>query len=106
MMIINIFRMALKFKYRIVKKEINSKAQFLTKRRISKLIIESILIMIHPSPFIVGKFMITFNPIVSSEIYYHYNDPLHLIQFYKIYIIIRSFLMLSPYSTNRARRVW
>jgi len=46
------------------------------------------------------------NEIFGREIYYHYNDIFQIISLSKIYIIFRSYLRMTEYSSTRSKRVW
>ena len=46
------------------------------------------------------------NDIFGDDIYYRYNDILQFVSLFKIYIIFRSYLRLTEYSSTRSSRVW
>jgi hypothetical protein len=61
----------------------------------------------HPSPFFLGRKLSFENVNLAGESLYHdINDIFHIMQVYKVYIIIRSLLTSSFYQSARAQRVW
>ena len=69
-------------------------------------VMESLLILVHPSPFLIGYQIPIYNRVIGATIYYNVNDFMHLAQIYKVYLIVRSLLIHSKYQSPRAQRVW
>lgn len=66
-------------------------------------IIRCLALFCHPSPFFLGKKLIFENVNLAGENLYHdVNDIFHIMQVYKVYIIIRSLLTSSQYQSARA----
>lgn len=105
MLIINILRYTLLNKFFIMKGKRPQGETLRSSGELSWVCFESFLIFMGPSPFLIGLRYYTENIIIASDIYYMYNDSLHIIQLYKTWLILRSVLTNSPYATNRAQRV-
>jgi len=107
LLFINLLRQWLKIQHQLsFEDKQQSDRSLLTKDQIFSQVIQSVLFLAHPSPFLIGKQIVIENPNIGSDIYYHYNDIFHILQCSKTYIIIRGILETSYFSSNRGRRVW
>jgi hypothetical protein len=105
MVIINYLRYKLMNKFFIMKGMRDPDATLKSVGIFNFVILESLIIFLGPSPFLIGRKYHTENIIIASDIYYMYNDSLHIIQLYKTWLILRSVLTNSPYANNRAYRI-
>jgi potassium intermediate/small conductance calcium-activated channel subfamily N protein 2 len=70
-------------------------------------LIRCIALFCHPSPFFLGKKLSFENVNLAGENLYHdINDIFHILQVYKVYIVVRALLTSSAYQSDRAQRVW
>ena len=106
MVVFNLIRKKMFHSFMIMKKKISPTDVLWTRTRLFWAGFESLVIFLHPLRMLVGKKHTVNNMIIASEIYYYYNDPLHIIQLYKVFIIMRSVFTNSYFSSNRAYRVW
>ena len=79
MIIINVLRYKLLNKLFIMKGKREPGETLSTAGELSWVYIESFLIFMGPSPFLIGLKYHTENIIIASDIYYMYNDSLHII---------------------------
>lgn len=105
MVIINIFRKVLTFRLAIFRLERPENARFFTRGIVIRLAMQSIMIALCPLPFFSKKNTCSMNKIVGKELCYKYNDFLHILQFYKLYFIIKSLTTNSDFSSASAYRV-
>ena len=105
MVIINILRYVLRNRFKIIKMEKPPGTTLWESGRMPFIITESLFILIGPCHWFIGKKFFTYNRIIAEEIYYMYNDILHVIQLYKIWLIARSILQNSRYASNRSHRI-
>lgn len=105
MVITNIFRKYLSFELSKLRLEINEDALFLTDSMIGKLVAQSAVMVMCPWPFFAEKSVCSINNILQKEVCYKYNDLFHVMQFLKLYFLIRSFTMYTLFSSSNAYRV-
>jgi hypothetical protein len=105
MIVFNILRTTLMNKFYIAKGMREPSSTLKSSGKLPWLCLESLLIFMGPSPFLIGMKYHTENIIIASDIYYMYNDSLHILQLYKTWLILRSVLTNSPFATNRAYRI-
>ena len=76
--------------------------------KVLKLLVLSYIYYLTPDYDWVGKeYRITQkNEIFGADIFYHYNDVLQIVSLFKIYIIFRSYLRMTEFSSTRSGRVW
>lgn len=104
--LVNLLRAVFYQQFLLIRGIKDESTPFFRKRDLIWLVIESILISLSPFTFFIGRKIIVSNAIIASDIYYFWNDFLHINQLYKVIIILRSFLRSSEFSSNRAYRVW
>lgn len=104
--LLNILRFFFFQHFYLLKQVKDKTKRFLRKRDYFFIAFETFIILCGPSVFIIGRQIFVNNMIIASDIYYFVNDFFHLIQLYKVIIILRSALRSSEFSSNRAYRVW
>lgn len=104
MVILNLFRKITSFNLKIIRLETNPNDEFLTKTKISEMILESILIMMCPLPFLSQQYFCPMNPNIDQEACYSYNDILHIAQLYKLFFIIKAFSITSEFANPSSYR--
>ena len=103
--VLNLLRQYLYFRFKQVKKMYSIKKNLWTWRRIVSLILQSLVILIHPNILLLGYKVTMYNKTVAAEVYYNLNDIALVFQYYKIFIIFRGILNNTYYSSNRAYRI-
>lgn len=103
--VLNLLRQYLYFRFKQVKKVYSIKKNLWTKTRIATLILQSVIILIHPNVLFLGYRITSYNRTVAANIYYNLNDIALVFQYYKIFIIFRGVVNNSYYSSNRAYRI-
>ena len=103
--VLNLLRQYLYFRFKQVKKMYSIKKNLWTWSRIINLFIQSLLILVHPNILLLGNRVTMYNKTVAAEIYYNYNDVALVFQYYKVFIIFRGLLNNTYYSSNRAYRI-
>lgn len=106
LMLANIGRKLLFFKFKSYHISKNDKKELWGFLRILHLILQSILILMHPNLFLFDREFHVENDLIGSSIYYQANDIFHFIQLYKLYICFRGLISMTFYSTTRSYRIW
>lgn len=73
--------------------------------RVLQLSIEIFIIILHPMSSLVGTTFQLFQTLDEVYLSHSYNDILSLLLIAKVYLIVRSFLTLTSYSSPRASRL-
>ena len=73
--------------------------------RVIQLSIEIFIMVLHPIDFLAGNTFKLFQTIDEVYLSHSYNDILSLLSIAKIYLVVRSFLTLTSYSSPRASRL-
>ena len=74
--------------------------------RFTSMIFEFILLFMQPYPFLVNKKHYVYNKLVDADIYYNWNDYLHLISLSKFIYLISAFLNTTKWKSSSADRIW
>lgn len=106
LVVINILRYILFEQFLFIKEIKDETMKFMRKRDYFWILMETFMILMGPFTFFIGETIVVNNMIIASDIYYFWNDYLHMNQLYKVIIILRSYLRSSEFSSNRAYRVW
>ena len=105
MIIINITRKILTFRLAKIRLEKPENTNFFTRSIVVGLSIQSFMIFLSPSPFLSNRVICSFNNTVNKELCYKYNDFLHILQFYKLYFIVKAFATNSQFSSSSSHRL-
>lgn len=104
MAVINIFRKLLTFKLEVLRLNRKEHNSFFTLKNMISLSISTILILICPMPFLNDKLHSSVNSATGKTIDYQYNDYLHILQFYKLYFIIKAFSANTRFASSSSHR--
>ncbi|KRX03311.1 hypothetical protein PPERSA_05669 [Pseudocohnilembus persalinus] len=95
--------------YQKSRKEVSQRSTLLNTGQIYHLILEFILVIIHPSPFLIGQKFTFVNswagPITQQQVHYFYNEILSLLGICKLFIVVRTLLLSTKWFSNSSNRV-
>ena len=74
--------------------------------RIKIILIECLLVVVHPYPFFVGDKLIYYNEAVGMHIYYHVNDFFQLFSLVRFVYFLTSILNISVWRSRSSYRIW
>lgn len=77
----------------------------ITSGRWIRVLINWVIILAHPYPFLVGKTTTMYNGIHEVEMVYHINDFLHMVSMIRIVKMGLKFINLTTWKSNSSRRV-
>ena len=103
--IFHYFKLKLEVDLLIYRKAVHPGTGILNVWRKRDLLPEFMLLLIHPSPFLVGNKIWFYNDIIKNNYYYHLNDFLSLIQSIKWAYITSQLIFRSEYANSRSNRV-
>ena len=69
------------------------------------ILVEWLILILQPYPFFINFTITTPNSYHKYDVEFHVNDFLAILSFGRIYILIRTALLLTPYMNNRANRL-
>ena len=76
-----------------------------TSKKILNILIEWAILILQPYPFFINFTITVSNSYHAYDVEYYVNDFLSILSFGRIYILLRTFLLLTPYMNNRANRL-
>lgn len=66
----------------------------------------TVLFLLQPYPFLIGIKVEMYNYSIEDLIFYHVNDFLHLLSFFRIMLALARLFNLSNWISNSSHRVW
>lgn len=94
------------YRFEKLRKTIRKESTFFSSGFLSAMMVEVIILLIHPSPFLVGVEIKYRSEINNMDLIYSVNDFLNLLVLLRIIVIVKVILMNSYWFSNRAKRVW
>lgn len=82
-------------------KQLYQKATVFSSRKILYLLLEWIILLLQPYPFLAEASYTTQNSYDKYPITYPLNDLLAILSFGRVYILLKTALFLTPYMNNR-----
>jgi hypothetical protein len=86
-------------------KLIFEKATLKTSKKMLYILLEWVILLLQPYPFLIDFTFITQNSYQNHQLEYPLNDLLAILSFGRIYILFRSALLMTPYMNGRANRL-
>ena len=84
-------------------KLIYEKATLITSKKILNMLAEWIILVLQPYPFFIGSTFHTNNSFIGHDIQYPINDLLAILSFGRIYILLRTALLMTSYMNSRGK---
>lgn len=115
--IIVVMREKLELQMMIDRGVFNKKSTLKSSGRILFIFKDMAILSLHPYPFFVGKIIIiififvkgykfyVFNKFVHTNIYYHYNDILHMLSLVRLVYALNSILSMTKWKSSSAERI-
>lgn len=85
---------------------IETNDSIISSKRYKRIIVEWIILSIHPYSFLLGGKVELFNKEVAGTIYYNYNDYLALLSVFRNIYALKLVLNMSVWKSSSAERVW
>lgn len=104
MAVINIFRKLLSFKLDVLRLSKKEHSSFLSKKNIISITVNTLLLLCCPIPFLNGMKNCGVNSVTGKTLCYEYNDYLHILQFYKLYYIVKAFSANTEFASSSSHR--
>jgi potassium intermediate/small conductance calcium-activated channel subfamily N protein 2 len=105
MAIISIFRRVLIHQLSILRLELPKDEPFLKKNNVGKMIFQCLLISMSPLPFLGEKRFCMMNSFAYRPVCYGYNDVFHILQFGKLYFLVKAFITGSVFASSSSYRM-
>lgn len=74
--------------------------------RVKTIILECLLALITPYPFLIGSKFFYFNELIKRQIYYNWNDFLQLFVLMRFVYIATNFILTTVWNSTSAQRIW
>lgn len=104
MAVINIFRKLLSFRLDVLRLSKKEHSSFLSKKNIISIVANTCLLLICPIPFLNRMKNCSVNTATGKTICYEYNDYMHILQFYKLYFIVKAFSANTEFASSSSHR--
>jgi hypothetical protein len=85
-------------------KVLYEKATIITSKKILNILAEWIILVLQPYPFFIGSTFHTTNSFIGHDVQYPINDFLAILSFGRIYILLRTALLMTSYMNSRGRK--
>ena len=84
----------------------NQQATLFSSNLHKKIIKDSAMLFLIPYPFLIGQKFYVFNKYMNADIFYHYNDVMHMLLLVRLTKALETLLLCTIWRSCSANRVW